>query len=88
VTYRVYIFDNRCVFDAGGAPVYDIDNAGSSHPRCTAQGNHVTASAAFAIEEPRPNEVVGWDGMLEGQLPVIGSVDPANNETRTDRGCP
>jgi hypothetical protein len=89
ITYRVYVFDNRCAFTAGGAPIYDVDGAGSLHPRCSAQGNHETTSTAFPVEEPRPNEVVGWDGFLEGQAPPVGAIDLFGNENRSDRPeCP
>jgi hypothetical protein len=89
VRYRVYVFDNRCAFTAGGAPIYDVDGAGSSHPRCAAQGNHETTSTIWPVEEPRPNEAVGWDGFLEGQPPPVGAVDQAGNENRSDRPqCP
>ena len=88
VTYRVYVFDNRCVFTPGGAPVYDVDGAGSVHPRCDAQPNHETTSTSWPVEEPRPNEVVGWDGMLEGQPPVVGAIDFTGQEHRSDQPCP
>jgi hypothetical protein len=88
ITYRVLVFDNRCAFTAGGAPIYDVDGAGSSHPRCAAQPNHTTTSTSWPVEEPRQNEALGWDGFLEGLPPVIGALDLANNETRTDGGCP
>lgn len=89
LSYRVYVFDNRCAFDAGGRPVFDIDGSGSVHPRCAARANHVTTSTVDPIAEPRPNEAVGWPGFLEGDLPVVGSIDPAGNEHRSDQPeCP
>jgi hypothetical protein len=89
ISYRVYVFDNRCAFTAGGAPIYDVDASGNAHPRCTAQGNHVTTSTTWPVEEPRINEAVGWAGFLEGQTPPVGSVDPAGNENRSDQpACP
>lgn len=87
--YRVFIIDNRCAFDQAGAPVFDVDGSGSSHPRCTPRPNHVTPQTTDPVDEPRPNEMVGWDGMHEGQLPIVASIDEAGNEHRSDQPeCP
>jgi hypothetical protein len=90
LTFRVYVFENRCAFDLDGAPVMRPDGFGGLVQMCHATPYRETPATAAPIDEPRLNEIFGWPGLIDQPraLPAVGAVDEAGNETRSDEGCP